>query len=254
MRRATIVLVVAAAAAAVSVGGLRHWRERSIGAVQRGLRVAQAEGCFTCHGPGGLRGTPDPGRGDEVQALVGGLVTMYANDEGELREWILDGMPRRVRDDPAERKARESATLRMPAWRGRLGARETDDLVAWVKAVTDIEKPPDGPARDGRDVADTYGCFHCHGPQGRGSLPNPGSLKGYVPGWDGSDFAELERGDAEFREWVQDGMPKRLSQSRAARFFLDRAMVKMPAYRGHVSAAEMDLLLAYVRWLRQHRY
>jgi mono/diheme cytochrome c family protein len=250
-RRAAAILALAAAVAAAALG-VQVWRDRAVGPVQRGARIAQAQGCFTCHGPGGLRGAPDPGYGmDEVPAWTGGLVTMYANDEAELREWILDGIPRRVRADPEQMKLREHAVVLMPAWRGRLGQGEVDDLVAYVKAVSDMEKPPDGPARAGRDVADTYGCFGCHGPQGRGALPNPGSFKGYIPGWDGADFGELARDDAEIREWVLTGTVQRLQQQRVARFFMERAMVRMPAYQGHVTDAEVTKLLDYIHWLRQ---
>ena len=41
----------------------------------------------------------DPGYGlDEVPPLAGGLVTMYAQNEAELREWILTARPRRIRE------------------------------------------------------------------------------------------------------------------------------------------------------------
>src|SRR5687768_7891588 len=120
---AVFAVVVAAGAAAAVV----RWRDAKVGAVQRGARIAQAQGCFTCHGPGGMRGAPDPGyETDEVPAWTGGLVTMYANDEAELREWILDGLPQRIRADPEQMKQRENAVLRMPAWRGRLSERQTD--------------------------------------------------------------------------------------------------------------------------------
>ena len=49
--------------------------------------------------------------------------------------------PQRVRDDPEQMKLRASAVIAMPAWRGVLSARETDDLVAFVKAVSDFETP-----------------------------------------------------------------------------------------------------------------
>ena len=254
MRRLPSLLVVAAVGCLVAATAVSSWRDRSVGAVQRGARVAEAQGCYTCHGPGGQHGAPDPGRAFEEVPVWTGLVAMYVEQESELREWVLDGLPKRVRDDPAEMKERATATLRMPAWRGRLSARETDDLVAYLKAVEDLEKPPDGPPRDGRDAADRYGCFRCHGPQGRGSLPNPGSLKGYIPGWDGPDFPELAKDDAEIREWVLSGKVARLEANPAARFFLGRAMVKMPSYRGHIEPAELDRLVDYVHWLRQHPY
>jgi isopenicillin N synthase-like dioxygenase len=68
--------------------------------------VAEASGCFGSHGPGGTTGLPDSGNGIAVPAFTREDLTSYAKNEGEIREWILDGMPRRVRqqedsDDPA---------------------------------------------------------------------------------------------------------------------------------------------------------
>ncbi len=34
--------------------------------------------------------------------------------------------------------------IKMPAWRGILSQREVDDLVAYVKAVSDFETPGEG--------------------------------------------------------------------------------------------------------------
>ena len=173
--------------------------------------MADRKGCFTCHGPGGIRGMANPGHGlDEVPPFSGGLITMYAQSEGEIREWILDGLPRRIRDDPEQMTLRANAVIHMPAWRGLLSARETDDLVAFVKAMSDFEVPQDAKASEGREVAKRLGCFNCHGPQGRGSMPNVRSFKGYIPSWDGADFPELARSDAEVREWILDGRPRRL--------------------------------------------
>jgi mono/diheme cytochrome c family protein len=255
MRKRRVIL--AAALAVLAAAGLLywHWRTRNIGAVQRGYEIAQEKGCFTCHGPGGLRGMANPGYGlDEVPALAGGLVTMYVEDEAEIREWILDGLPRRIRDDPAQMKLRENALISMPAWRDFLSARETDDLVAFVKAVSDLEAPPEGPATQGKEVADRLGCFNCHGPQGRGSPPNLRAFKGYIPAWDGADFTELARNDDEVREWILDGRPKRLENHPVARFFLGRQPIQMPGYRGHITDAEVEQLLAYIRWARSRPY
>jgi mono/diheme cytochrome c family protein len=240
---------------AMTAFGIRYCRLHDISRVQRGWIVASEKGCFTCHGPGGIRGMADPGHGlDEVPPFSGGLITMYAQNEGEIREWILDGLPARVRRDPEQMKLRASAVIAMPAWRGLLSPRETDDLVAFVKAVSDFESPADAKASEGRDVASRLGCFNCHGPQGRGSMPNVRAFKGYIPSWDGADFPELAEDDAEIREWVLDGRPRRLQQSRIARFYLDRQPIQMPAYRGHVSAVEVDRLVDYIHWVRAHPY
>jgi hypothetical protein len=35
---------------------------------------------------------------------------------------------------------------------------------------------------------------------------------------------------------------------------LNRQPIRMPAYRGYVTDAEVDGLIAYIRWLRQNPY
>ena len=103
----------------------------------------------------------------------------------------------------------------------------------------------------GRDTAARLGCFTCHGPQGRGDTPNPGSLKGYVPSWSGADFPELARDEGEIREWVKDGSPKRLRENPVAAFFLGRQAIRMPAYGERVTEEEMRRIVAYIGWLRR---
>lgn len=243
----------------VAAGGVLLWLQRARaprpGRVQHGYEVAQAKGCFACHGPGGLRGMANPGYGlDEVPPFAGGLVALYAEDEAELREWILDGSPKRIRDDPEQWRLRERAIVQMPAWRDHLTSEELEALVAYVKAVSDLAGPKDGPAEAGRRTAERLGCFNCHGPQGRGSHPNPRAFKGRIPPWDGPDFTELAKDDAEVREWILYGRPKRLQDQRAARFFLDRQPIQMPPYQGHVSESEVSDLVAYIRWVRANPY
>ncbi len=222
----------------LAAGGGFLWLQRARtprpSRVQRGYEVAQEKGCFACHGPGGLRGMANPGYGlDEVPPLAGGLVTMYAQDESELRE---------------------RAIVQMPAWRSLLTPEEVEALVAYVKAVSDLETPKDPTADAGRRTAQRLGCFNCHGPQGRGSQPNPLAFKGAIPSWDGPDFTELARDDAEVREWILFGRPQRLQDQKGARYFLDRQPIKMPPYQGHVSEAEVGELVAYIRWVRANPY
>jgi mono/diheme cytochrome c family protein len=252
MRRLERPLAALLILAPLALAAVVDWRGRNVSAVQRGYAVAERSGCFNCHGPGGRLGMPNPGHelGD-VPPWSGGLITMYAENEAEVREWILDGMPRRIREDKEQLKLREAAVIQMPAFRGVLRGRELEDVLAYVKAVSDLEKPQDANADDGRRAAAANGCFGCHGPQGRATPPNPGSLKGYIPSWDGPDFPELARDDAEVREWILDGGVKRLASNPAARHFLERQRVKMPAYRGHVKDEEVEQIVAYIRWLRR---
>jgi mono/diheme cytochrome c family protein len=248
-RRLPIVAATLGVLAALAAGGAAWWRGKNVGPVERGFRVAQASGCFTCHGPGGLRGYEDDGRG------VGGVppfspdeVRAHAKSDDEIREWITDGMPRRLKDEPPE--PGEAPVLSMPAFGAVLDAAEVDQLVAYVKAVSDFGPAPEGEALIGRDTAQTLGCFACHGPQGRGNPPNPGSLKGYIPSWDGADYPDLVESESELREWIVDGSPRRLREHRVARRFLEKQSVKMPAYGQHVKEEELAAIAAYIRWLR----
>ena len=215
--------------------------------MQRGARLAAERGCLGCHGPAGRLADPDGALGiGSVPSFEHDDVTGYAKSEGEIREWILDGKPRRLRE---ARGDEPEPLLAMPAWRGRLSPVEVDQLVAYVKAVSDFDPVPDAVA-EGRDAAARLGCFACHGPQGRFDTPNPGSLKGYVPAWSGADFPELARDDGEIREWIRDGSPKRLRDNPVAAFFIRRQAIRMPAYGDRVSEDEVRRITAYIAWLR----
>ena len=245
MRR--LVLGTTVMLAVAGLGTLAWWRSHNVGPVQRGARLAAERGCLSCHGPGGRLADPDGARGiGSVPTFEHDDVTSYARSEAEIREWILDGKPRRLREEPTTEPA---PLLRMPAWRGRLAPADVDHLVAYVKAVSDFELPL-AAASAGRDLAGRLGCFSCHGSQGRFDAPNPGSLKGYVPAWSGADFPELAKDDGEIREWIRDGGPKRLRENPVAAFFFDRQAIRMPAYGARVSEDDVRQVTAYIRWLR----
>lgn len=233
--------------------GYRWWRTKNISPVQRGFVVALNKGCFTCHGPGGLRGAPNPGYtfGD-TPAWDGGTAMQYVENEQEIREWILDGIPARIRNNPDAMRPRQDAVIQMPGWRGKISERDLDDLVAFFVAVSDFgEMPPEGSRADeGRLAAWKLGCFSCHGPQGRGTMPNVRAFKGYIPSWDGDDFPELAKNDQEVRDWVLDGGPKRILDHPVARWFIQQQPIKMPAYRGRITDEQMEGIIAYIRWLR----
>ena len=243
-RRLALVLLIAALA---GLAGIAWWRSHSVGPVQRGAHLAAERGCLGCHGPAGRLADPDGALGiGSVPSFEHDDVTGYAKSEGEIREWILDGKPRRLREAPADEP---EPLLAMPAWRGRLSAAEVDQLVAYVKAISDFDPLPDAVAQ-GREAASRLGCFACHGPQGRFDTPNPGSLKGYIPSWSGADFPELASDDGEIREWIRDGSPRRLRDNPVASFFMRRQAIRMPAYGDRVSEDEARQITAYIGWLR----
>jgi len=212
--------------------------------------VAERAGCFGCHGPGGLRGAANPGRTDETVPNFEDDVMMYVRSPEEIREWIRDGVTRRRSVSRTWRAERERGALRMPAFRNRLRGRDLDDLVAYVMAVSGNPEPEDSLAALGLERADSLGCVGCHGPGGRLARSNPGSLKGYVPSWDGGDFPELVRDSTEFRQWIAHGISSRFERDPLARFFLERAMLRMPRFERHLRPGDVESLWAYVQWLR----
>ncbi|HEX7078916.1 MAG TPA: c-type cytochrome [Candidatus Eisenbacteria bacterium] len=218
--------------------------------VERGRRVAEANGCFGCHGPEGTHGTANPGRTDGSVPSYSGSLMMYASNAEEVREWIEDGMTKKKAASESWKEDRRKGTLRMPAYGRRLSDSEIDDLVAFVLAAAGEPAPEDSLPLAGRDRAEALGCVGCHGTGGRFARPNPGSFKGYVPPWDGADFTDLVRDKAEFREWVEEGMGKRFRSNPMALFFLRRAALHMPAYRAHLAPGDVEALWAYVSWLR----
>ncbi|MBI2920112.1 MAG: c-type cytochrome [Planctomycetes bacterium] len=226
----------------------RLWREPALTPAIRGEQVARKMGCFACHGAEGRGGIADPGaRGGVVPGWDGPTVSSFAKDEQEIREWILDGAPRRVR----EAGAAKAPFIPMPAYRGLIGEQELSDLVAYFRAVSGGFAEIPEAAYEGRAIAGRVGCFGCHGPAGAGGCANPGSFKGHIPAWDGEEFLELVRDDAELREWILDGHPKRLWENPAAKHFLEKQTIQMPAYRPYLRDDEVAKLVAYIRWLRK---
>lgn len=228
----------------------RKWLRQPTTPAERGYRVAERMGCFNCHGPLGKSGISNPGAPEgEVPAWDGGNYMMYVASPDELREWVLLGAPKRKLGDPFYRKQVAQARIRMPAYEGFLSESELEDLIAFYRSVAWVDTPP-GEASAGRRVALKVGCFSCHGEEGRARQPNPGSFKGYIPSWQGDDFAELVRDEDELRMWVHDGGLPRLLNQPAARVFLERQRIQMPAYKDVLTNLQVDQIVAYIKWLR----
>lgn len=224
----------------------RKHREQHGHPVAEGARIAERLGCFACHGPGGVEGIPNPGHPTgSVPGWSGGTWMMWNQSEADVRSWILDGRP-------LERPASGQGLIRMPAYRDRLGPGELQPLTAFVLAVSLFGTPTDPQVAAGRELALRYGCLGCHGPEGRGLHLNPGSFSGWIPGWDGDAFDELVRDRSEFAEWVRDGISARMRANPAARHFLERQVIPMPAYGERIAEDEIDALWAFAGWVRAH--
>src|SRR5262245_29826121 len=180
---------------------------------ERGHRHALRLGCFSCHGPGGMGGTKNPGSEEgTVPAFTERTQMMYVKTPEDLREYVLDGAPRRKREDPDYREKMEAAALKMPAYRRFVGAAEVEDLVAYLRASSGLIVPDEALAARGADLATELSCFVCHGALGAGGTENPGSFKGYIPALWGADFDDLVRDDQELRAWIADGEIARITQ------------------------------------------
>lgn len=262
LKKLLLMMSVLGVALGLGFALLRFWKAPLYSSFSRGQALAERLGCFACHGPGGTSGIANPGSDEKtVPTWDGGTLMMYAKNEEEIREWILDGMPQRLRgrhehhghnggeDHHQGHQHEGEALIDMPAFRDKVTSRELEDLVSFVKAVGWTDEIQDPLARKGREVALEKGCLGCHGPEGRSPMPNPGSLKGYIPPWDSKDFGELVKNDEELEEWILNGVTRRFQNNRLANFFVERQKIHMPPYKKHLSPEELSALKAYIRWV-----
>jgi len=255
----------AALAMAVAVVGLAAWivypYARSLvippesTAAARGRELARDLGCFTCHGALGREGVANPGSAyGAVPTFHEGTLMMFAKSDQDLREYILDGAPKAKRDSESYRREMNEQEIRMPAYRDFVSEQQVDDLVAFLRASSELLFPPEGLPTEGEELAHELGCFQCHGAMGSGGHANPGSLKGYIPGFYGSDYRELVQNDEELRSWIEQGGIPRLTDDELASYFLARQRVKMPSYGDRLEPQQIDALVAYVKWLASEEW
>lgn len=105
--------------------------------------------------------------------------------------------------------------------------------------------PEETPAQRGLRIAERVGCFACHGPGGTRGQPDPGTPGATVPRWDGGVIDGYVRSDAELREWLELGLPKRLAA--LPEETRQRSLVPMPGYAERLTPAELNDVMAYLR-------
>ena len=242
-----ILIVIVVILGGVLLVILHHARQAEHTAVWRGREVARRNGCFSCHGPDGLKGIENPGyQFGEVPPWQGETLMMYLKDSSEIRQYVLNGKPDR-------QKQRPDGLLHMPAYKGRIQGRDLSDLMAYLKVLAGYIPKQDSLSNRGIKVAISMGCFGCHGPYGLGGSPNPGSLKGYIPGWDGAAFDELVKDTSELHHWIMDGEIARLKSNPAAQKFLHDQMIQMPSFKDNLQPDDLQALMHYIEQLRAHR-
>lgn len=229
------------------------WR-RELNPILRGRLLAEEQGCFGCHRSLAKAEIPNPGsRWGSVPRLGEGNAMMYAESRREIEEIIRYGAPASWLEDEAASARLEEQRIRMPAYGEIVSESELRSLVAFAAAVERIDRPTDDAAARGRDLARSNGCFSCHGVDGSGGVPNPGSLGGFIPGFLGENFTDLVRDEDEFREWVIEGTSSRLETNPLVRFFWRRQRLSMPAYRGEVGDEEIEAIWKWVESARASR-
>ena len=219
--------------------------------VLRGRVLAERQGCMGCHRPYRAVEIPNPGsRWGSVPRFEAGNISMYGDTRREVEEFIRFGVPESWLEDFEVIERLGEQRLRMPAYGSTLADDEIADLTAFACAVESVDLAGGEAAAPGRELARKHGCLSCHGVEGSGGLPNPGSLGGFVPGFVGRNFTDLVEDEEEFREWVLDGTSSRLAANPVISWFWRRQKLEMPAYRDGLDEQQIDEIWRWVQALR----
>jgi len=268
-----LLITVGVLGAVLTAGYLAHARQPASTPVMRGFYLAQEMGCFACHGPGGIMGASNYGAlwGETPPFKAGGAIMSFIQSDEDIKEWILYGTPRRLWENGAKPQAQINKVvaeksrhdwnnrqgvggiIKMPSYEGLLSANELEDLVAFIKTVAEIARPLSAEAEKGRELSERLGCLGCHGPSGRGGISNPGSFKGYIPPWDGDDFAELVENEDELRQWILKGKIDRFEANPLALYFTHGQTIQMPGFESVLKQGELESIIAYIHWLRNDK-
>ena len=114
-----------------------------------------------------------------------------------------------------------------PATRWALGRRESNPILR------------------GRLLAAEQGCVTCHWPWAQRSIPNPGSRWGSVPRLAHGNARMYAEDRAEIEEFIRFGAPRAWLDDPTVAARLDGQLVRMPAYDGKLSQADLADLVAF---------
>jgi mono/diheme cytochrome c family protein len=158
-----------------------------------------AANCQKCHGPQGLGGVSNPGSDDGSVPALNPIDSTIANSDPAVFAFNMD-----LFLEHGSVPGGSSPQFTMPAWgdQKKLTPQQIADVMAYVISLNnaagtptpsgpEIARPsnPGGPgqaldlngdATSGQTLF-VANCQKCHGPQGTGSVSNPGSDDGTVP-------------------------------------------------------------------------
>jgi mono/diheme cytochrome c family protein len=243
-----------------------HYEARGeLSPVARGEQLAQAQGCFACHGRSEEEPRANFRRTPSGTWRAKPVPTFWQNGIDSvdvLVDWIAHGCP------PGEKERHQQLFVQMPAYDGLLARSDQEAIAAWILAQSlprllghggEAEKSGDAEGersveallRGGDQLSRQHGCYQCHGELGQGGVPNPSSFKGYIPGFFGADFRALTANGnrAEILHWIEHGRGRAIEAGplgRFATFFVDRQRIGMPAYGDRLTAAEKTLFVDYL--------
>jgi mono/diheme cytochrome c family protein len=107
-----------------------------------------------------------------------------------------------------------------------------------------IRRPEITPAIRGKKIAESMGCFGCHGPEGFGGIPDPISPAGKAPGWEIGTAILYINNESDIQEWILNGTvedPHKHIETEP------ETIVPMPAYGDILSDGELSDLIAYFK-------
>ncbi len=117
------------------------------GPEERGLSLARAWGCFSCHGPGGSGGLSNPGSfAGFIPGWYGPDFQDTVRDRSEFDAWVREGRITRFASNPVAARFMSRQRIQMPAYR-RFSPADLDDLWAYTRWLEATE----GGTRPGRD-------------------------------------------------------------------------------------------------------
>jgi mono/diheme cytochrome c family protein len=135
----------------------------------------------------------------------------------------------------------------MPVWGPVISRSQVADLVAYIRAglpkvhyADPVPVPRDqGAAVAGAALYVRYGCINCHGPNGLGGVPNPGSPDKAIPPLSGQDFRKEFDTDAKIIDVIRSGS-----------VIGKPPIASMPHWGGIIANRDLQALAAYIKTLK----